>query len=724
MALAEGQAERALPLLSDCIASGEDADLARLNLGMALVDLGRPAEAEPHLLTAAQALPQLPEPCFRLGQIAAQRGEHARARTQFDAALARDPTHVMSLVGLAAIEDHAGRPDLALSLIDTALLLAPEDRGIRTLRLAIAGDDALAALDKGGVAAARIAAERVPLARLRQGLEGAAQTWPWHAAIGIALLAAGDEAQGLAELRIATLLSADDPDMLAEFAQRLALARRHQEALPLLQSALSARPWDVALRTQLGATLFKLHRLGEARMTLEAAIHDLGPNIALRGNLALVLNAQGLQDAALACWTDAEPSHATFYGRLSVQPYHPRAGDGAALHQTAAALGRALPAPIPLHHAPGFDPSRRLRVGFLSSAFGRHPVGWLTLAGIEALPRDAFDVHCFSLRRMDDPLARRYRASADAWHDLPPLDDAALVAAIRAEQPDILVDLGGHGEGGRASALSRRAAPVQVKWVGAQHSTTGVPAMDWVLTDHFETPEGSEALYTEGLLRLPHGYVCYTAPPWAPAVGPLPALSRGHITFGCFNNLSKVTPDVLATWAEIMAATPASRLVLRTHALGDAATRQAFTQRAAAHGLDAERVDLLGPAPHEELLAGYNQVDIALDPFPYAGGLTAIEALYMGAPLVAMAGTSFAGRHAVSHLSNMGMADWVAHDRAGYVARAVAAASNLPALAALRASLRPRLQASPLMDAPRFGRALGDALRHAWLAACQRSASM
>jgi len=718
-ALAEGHAAAALPLLCLCIENGEEVELAQLNLGMALIDLGRPSEAAPHLAAAASALPDLAEPRFRLGQIAAQRHDHATARAEFNAALARDPTHVMSLVGLAALEEQAGRPDLALHLLDTALLLAPQDAAIRTLRIGMAGQDALAALDAGGVAAARLAAERVSLPRLRDGLATSANPWPWHAAIGLALLAEGDEPAGLAALRIAALLSGDAPEMLGELALRLAEARRHAEALPLLEQALAARPWDVALRTQRGASLFKLHRLAEARAALQSAISDLGPHLALTGNLALVLNAQGLQREALACWADAGDSQAVCYGRLGVQPYHPELGSGAALHATAAALGRHLPAPLPLHHTPGFDPARRLRVGLLSAAFGRHPVGWLTLAGIEALPRDQFEIACFSLRRLDDPLARRFHATAEHWHDLPRLDDRELVAAIRAEQPDILIDLGGHGEGGRAAALARRAAPVQIKWVGAQSCTTGIPAMDWMLTDRFETPPGSEPLYTEALLRLPDGYVCYTPPPWAPAIGPLPAQANGHITFGCFNNLAKITPEVLVTWAAILAAAPASRLVLRTHALADAATREAFARHAAAHGIDPARLSLLGPAPHAELLAGYNDIDIALDPFPYAGGLTAIEALYMGVPLVAMAGTSFAGRHAVSHLHNTGLADWVAQDSTAYIQRAIAAAQDTARLAQLRAALRARLAASPLMDAPRFGRALADALRAAWTLRCQ-----
>lgn len=717
--LAAGRTVAAIPLLRLCVETGEEAEFATLNLGMALMDIGRAADAEPVLQAAARMLPDEPEPRFRLGQVAAQRGALHVAREHFDAALARDPLHVMSLVALSALEEAAGRTDHAVQLLDTALLLAPQDGGIARLRMRLAGASvaqALAQLDDGGLDAARLAARVVPIERLRDG-----PAWPWHAAEGLALLAAGEEDEGLAALRLATLLADDAPDMLAELGRQLHDLRQFGEAAPILERAVAARPWDVALRVLHGASLFKLHRLADARAVLEQALADLGPHAGLSSNLALVLNGLGEQEAALAASIAAGSSPMVLASRMGIQPYHHTQGSGQQLLDTARRLGAQLPPAQPFRHPPGFAPARRLRVGFLSTAFGRHPVGWLTLAGIEALPRDEFEVACFSLRGHDDALARRFRATADLWRDLPRLDDAALVAALRADAPDILVDLGGHGEGGRAAALSRRAAPVQIKWVGAQSATTGVPAMDWMLTDRWETPPGAERLYTERLLPLSDGYVCYTPPPVAPDVGPLPALARGHVTFGCFNNLSKITPDVLATWARLLDAVPGSRLVLRTHAFGDAAVRDLVQARASALGIPPGRLALHGPVSHEALLGAYNDIDIALDPFPYAGGLTAIEALYMGVPLVAMAGTSFAGRHAVSHLSNVGLADWVATDPAGYVARAVSATQDLAALADLRSGLRARLRASPLMDAPRFGRSLADALRRAWHDRCRRA---
>ena len=177
-----------------------------------------------------------------------------------------------------------------------------------------------------------------------------------------------------------------------------------------------------------------------------------------------------------------------------------------------------------------------------------------------------------------------------------------------------------------------------------------------MLTDRWETPPGSEAFYTERLLRLPDGYLCYLPPPYAPPVGPLPALANPGVTFGCFNNLAKLTAPVLAAWAAILAALPEARLVLRTHALGEAATRDRTARRLAAAGLPLDRVALEGGLPHRQLIEAYGGIDIALDPFPYTGGLTVCEALWMGVPVVAMAGDSFCARHALSHLSNLGLA--------------------------------------------------------------------
>ncbi|MBN8909144.1 MAG: hypothetical protein J0H99_21585, partial [Rhodospirillales bacterium] len=234
------------------------------------------------------------------------------------------------------------------------------------------------------------------------------------------------------------------------------------------------------------------------------------------------------------------------------------------------------------------------------------------------------------------------------------------------------------------------------------------------LTDRWETPAGFERFYREQLLRLPDGYVCYSPPPYAPDLVPSPALSRGHVTFGCFNNLAKITPGTIAAWVEILQALPTARLILKTHQFADAATAARVRAAFVSAGIDPARLELRGGSGHRAFLREYNDVDIALDPFPYSGGLTTCEALWMGVPTVALAGEIFAARHSTSHLCNAGLADWVAADRAAYVALAIGKARDVPALAALRAELRDRVRVSPLCDARRFGRGEGAAaLRNA-----------
>jgi predicted O-linked N-acetylglucosamine transferase (SPINDLY family) len=341
------------------------------------------------------------------------------------------------------------------------------------------------------------------------------------------------------------------------------------------------------------------------------------------------------------------------------------------------------------------------------------------VAGFETLDQSAFRLICLAPDMAPgDPIAQRFRAASEGWIDTDPLDDLALRRKAREIGVDILVDLGGYGDAARMTACANRLAPVQVKWVGMQNHSSGLPEMDWFITDRWETPPEQAHLYSERLLRMPDGYVCYSPPPYAPDVGPLPALRNGHITFGCFNNLAKVTPSVIELWSAVLRHIPGSRLILKTHQFSDPATAERIRGDFAAQGIDPGRLDLRGPSPHRTFMAEYGLVDIVLDPFPYSGGLTTCEALWMGVPTITLPGDTFASRHSMSHLSNAGLADWVADDPAAYQRMAVERAADWQGLAQLRSGLRAQVKASPLCDAPRFGRNLGDALRSAWRAWC------
>ncbi|NOG68772.1 tetratricopeptide repeat protein [Roseicella sp. DB1501] len=740
-ALAAGAPASAVPLLQRAAAAGEGGGLAFLNLGLALMQLGRLDEAEPALAQAARMLPGHAEPPFRLGTLAGLRGEAEQAARLFVTALAHDPGHVPALAALAMLEEAAGRLEAAAGLIARARALDPSEPELEVVaaRLALArGEFGVAcdaamrvlALRPDHVGAARLLAQawlrRDGAAAALAGIAARARAVPdaagWAVAAAELHGLAGQPAAELAELRAALALAPENGELQAALGLALADAGHDAEAEPLLRAAIAARPSELDLRNRLATVLWTSHRVSAMLEVLEEAIRAFGPQPILLLNQALALNALGEQAAALdtAERAVAHPAGGSqaLITRMAVQPYHPQRGHAAALLASGRAicerLGPAAPAP-----ARPRDADRRLRIGLLSGGLGQHPVGWLTLAGLEALPEADFELFAYSLKPRKDAMAGRFRARCAAWREVGALEDAAIAALMVEDGIDLLLDLGGYGDGGRPGVLQQRPAPVQIKWVGMQNGSMGLDGLDWMLTDAWETPPGFERFYAERLLRLPDGYVCYAPPPAAPPVAPLPALARGHVTFGCFNNLAKITPRVLQVWGRILHGLPESRLVLRTHALAETATRERVAARLAAAGVPVERVTLAGGVPHQALLAAYGEVDIALDPFPYAGGLTVCEALWMGVPVVALAGDSFCARHAVSHLSNVGLPDWVARSEAEYVDLALARAGDLPALAGLRTGLRARVAASPLTDAPRFGRALAAALRGAWREWCE-----
>jgi protein O-GlcNAc transferase len=467
----------------------------------------------------------------------------------------------------------------------------------------------------------------------------------------------------------------------------------------------------------------RIHRYAEARDVLEALIAEYGEQLNYLCNLTNALLSLGLQDDGLAVgrrttvlWPEQQIAWRTFANALS---YHPTV-TGAALLDACRQAGQRLPRGTLPPPANASDADRRLRIGLLSPTLKMHPVGWLTVAGFETLDPAAFAVVCLGQGESADAVHRRFRRAAAEYHVVDGDQPAALAARIRALEIDVLIDLGGYGDRSMIAACAYRPAPVQVKWVGMQNHSTGLDAMDWFVTDRWATPPALRQYYSERLLTLPDGYVCYSPPPYAPDVGKLPALGAGRITFGCFNNTAKLNPPVIAAWSAILRRAADARLVLKAHAFADAATRARFVEAFARNGIAADRIDCRPGSSHRNLLAQYNDIDIALDPFPYNGGLTTIEALWMGVPTVTLPGETFSSRHSTSHLSNAGLADWVAADPDAYCAIALRWARDPAGLARLRAGLREQVRASPLCDAPRFGRNLGAALRMVWQDWCDR----
>jgi predicted O-linked N-acetylglucosamine transferase (SPINDLY family) len=308
---------------------------------------------------------------------------------------------------------------------------------------------------------------------------------------------------------------------------------------------------------------------------------------------------------------------------------------------------------------------------------------------------------------------------ADGWVDVRQLDDAALAARIHADRVDILVELAGQTRDTRLLACARRPAPVQISYLGYPN-TTGMRAIDYRLTDHLADPDGFDEHYCESLIRLPRCFLAYATPSPSPAIGPPPVERNGHVTFGSFNNLSKMNRAVYATWAEVLRAVPDARLALKSAGTGDAETRAVLESAFAAEGIGAERLRILAPeADTRDHLTLYNEVDIALDPFPYHGTTTTCEALWMGVPVITLVGDRHAGRVGASLLATIGFTAGITGTREEYVLTARLLASRPELLAACRRNLRADLARSPLRDHEGHARAVEEAYRAVWRIWCE-----
>lgn len=492
----------------------------------------------------------------------------------------------------------------------------------------------------------------------------------------------------------------------------------HRAALDAYRKALAAGGADAQLLLNLSAVLGHLGAMELARTTLLQALQRDPTVASAQTNLGLILTMQGEVEAGLAPLRRA----------VALTPGDPEAHDKLlfALNYS----DRTTPEKI-LKAAREFDravrkrvgparpmavadraPGRPLRIGFVSADLRNHPVAIFLRPLLAARPPGA-EVFLYGDSRREDEQTARLRQHADGWRSIAGLDDATVRDQIAADRVDVLVDLAGHTAPNRLGVFARRAAPVQVSYLGYP-STTGLATMDYRLTDAWADPPGqTEAFHTETLARLPRGFLCYGRDDDDPEVVPAPA--GRPVVFGSFNNLAKLSPATLQLWREVLTATADSELLIKTAAFEDRPTLEAFHRRLATLGFPRGRVRLSPPLKQErEHLAAYGEIDIALDPFPYAGTTTTCEALWMGVPVVTLVGRSHASRVGLSLLTQAGLEEWAAASPADYVRIATTLASDPARRDELRQSLRDRLQRSALMDAAGQAEAFFAALRRCW----------
>lgn len=530
-------------------------------------------------------------------------------------------------------------------------------------------------------------------------------------AIGMHLLAiACAQQQRFAEAEILwrglLTLPGQEARVLPNLGRMLEKAGRPDEARELLVRAVELAPLDYTARLNLGACLHALGRYADAREHTQDAAR-LRPDLAQPWfNLGSLWQAEDQFDQAGRCYGQAlsiEPAHqGAISNRLFLQHFLPGVTPADRL-RCASEHGDALCR----HMAPMQHPRTRaagpLRVGLLSADFRAHPVGWFLAGFLPLLDPEQIRVTAFDNGTRSDALTARLRSACSAWHDVHALGDAAAAGLIASQGLDVLVDLSGMTAGHRLGVLAHQPAPVQVNWLG-YFGTSGLPTVDWVLADPLCLPPGEDVLYRERVWRLPHSRFCMAPPEDAPEVSSLPALATGHVTLGSFQELAKLNDRVLTLWSWVLAALPQARLRIQSKRLSKPQEIARLRERLTATGIAADRCDLLPASSRADYLSAHCEVDFILDSFPYTGGTTTCEALWMGLPTLTLTSPGMLGRQGEAHLRNLGLDDWVATSEAEFVdlARRHASPEGLQALATVRSQLRARCRVSPLFDNVRF----------------------
>ncbi|MBF0153501.1 MAG: tetratricopeptide repeat protein [Magnetococcales bacterium] len=544
------------------------------------------------------------------------------------------------------------------------------------------------------------------------------------ASLGAAYRSNGDLAEAETCYRAALDLEPDNHPLRNSLGLLLQERGQARQAIDAFQTILAAQPRTVMTWNNLGILFRKEGALDMAETCYRTAL-EIDPDFfEAWNNLAIVLGDMGYVEEAVAAYRKAlaiNPTSAKTHSNLIMNLHYMPASDAASLLAESRAYQQRHIAPLARQapsHGNDPDPYRRLRIGYLSPDFRQHPVGFFWQPVMAAHNKGQFEIYCYSGVTQSDWITQRMQGWADHWRPVKELDDPSLARLIREDGIDLLVDLSGHTDGNRLPLFARRPAPIQVT-AGGHCNTTGLEVIDYLVCDRFHAPPGAEVEFSETPLRLPDDYICYAPPPYAPPVSPLPALERGHITLGCFNNQIKVTPEVVSLWSAILHRLPGSRLIMHSAGLDDPKTRARYGGWFRAQGIDATRLELGGRLAHRALLAAYGEMDIALDPFPYSGGLTTLEALWMGVPVVTMTGRTFCGRHSTSHLSNAGLTALVTHSPEAYMDTVRELTHNPDGLAHLRTTLRRRMEQSPLCDGPRYTRNLELAFRNIWQQWCK-----
>jgi predicted O-linked N-acetylglucosamine transferase (SPINDLY family) len=741
---------------ADLAASPELPQAAVLfNQGNALFRANRWAEAKSCYEQALATDPQMEAAALQWARSVVRMGDGVAARQAFTQLLKAFPGNYSGWLEAGHLCRQQGVPEQAVMSYQRALQVAParfearlalarvlEDQGHMELgathyhqALAAAGADknrmvhwhmAKYRLERGDAPRALEAMRQALLVmRLSQDPQDDNERAEMQMDLGDIFLRLGMTEDGHRALERASAGTAEPT--LARLADLSFRYNLWQEAQEVLRRSVALHPDSGTAHWNLAHSLAESWSMQEALEVLAKA-EALAPQSGAKSMRASVAGRSGDADTALSLYKELADEEGPLSKMRSSAAMSALYSDKLS-PQEVADLHRELFAPLGdrAREVGSFknkkSPQRKLRVGLVTADFHhQHPVNIFMQPVLARLDPKALDVTVYFTGVSYDDQTQLAKRRVPHWVEVTSWNDAQLARRIEEDGIDILLDLAGHTSMQRMSLFAQRAAPVQATFLGYPGST-GVPNIDWLVADNVVAPPGSEYLFSEKLVRLPGSVFCFS-----PEVDyPFPAYDASHaqrpLTFGSFNNVPKLTPHTVKLWAAVLIEVPGSRLLLKAPSFKDAGAIESFVQRFAAEGIARERLEFRGPVGLTDMMAEYADVDIALDPTPYNGGTTTLQALWMGVPAVVKAGGNFVSRMGASFMTAAGLSEWVAESDADYVRIAAAMAQDRQALLELKQGLRERLLANPAWDIDRYTRDFEHALRQMWLAHCQKTNS-
>ena len=694
-----GREVQAVENLHAALALKPDFTACRLELCQLLFDRGE-RDAVGQLVEAGIAIePNSADLHFCLGNLQLASGAGDKAAASFETTIALAPAHDAARRQLGAIRHAQGELNAAL-------------RAYQSIRVSVATDDAARWLNLGVAFH-----DRGALAAAQQCYESAIALHPSlfeaHNNLGTVCQSRGDLPASIGHYRTALAMRPDSAQGHGNLAMSLHRQGKVADAVRSYEAAIALDPGDADMQSSLGTALQVQGKLSAAAKCYRDAIALDSKHVNARSNLGSVLEEMGEHNAAIESLRTAlaiDPNYADAQNTLLFAlNYHPdqRAEDiFDAYREYDQRVG------LPLRgswtpHTNALDSNRRLKVGYVSPDFRQHAVRHFLEPLVAHHDKRAVEVFAYAELSTEDTTTSRFRAYADHWTPTVALSDDALAERIRADGIDILVDLAGHTANNRLRVFARKPAPVSLSWLGFGY-TTGLSAIDYLLTDDACVPDGSESLFSEQPWRLaPPGFV-YRPAEGMGEVNALPSSERGFVTFGTLTRAVRVNHRTIEAWSQILQRVPMSRLVVDSNTYQDPNMQEKLLAKFAAHRIGPERLQIGFHSPPWDVL---RSIDIGLDCFPHNSGTTLFETLYMGLPFVTLAGRPSVGRLGSSILIGVGHPEWIAHSEDEYVEKCVALANDLPALAALRAGLRDQMRASALMDEAGFARKVETAYR-------------